>query len=124
MPNQRRRKVKYINRVKMSDDEENERKVQEVMKKFCLVNEEYRRLICVGEGCGFAMEPLQMEEHLIDMHDVGKFTAKRVAVRVGLSIPRGYRVGIPQDGLEAQKGLVVFQGLRCARCWGGLGKGR
>jgi hypothetical protein len=112
----------------MSDNEENERKLQEVLKRFCLINKEYKRLICVGEGCGIAMGPSQMEDHLIDMHDVGKFTARRVARSVSLSIAGGCREGIPQDGLEAQRGLAVFDGLeaqrglavfdglRCARC--------
>lgn len=100
----------------MSDNEENERKMQEVLGRFCLINKEFRRLICIGEGCGFAIGPLEMEDHLIDMHDVGKFTARRVARSVSLLVAGGYREGIPADGLEAQKGLVVFDGLRCARC--------
>lgn len=53
---------------------------------------------------------------MIDVHDVGKFTARQVARSVSLSTLEGCREGIPPDGLEAQKGLVVFDGLRCARC--------
>lgn len=100
----------------MSNNEENERKMQEVLWRFCLINKEFRRLICVGEGCGFAMGPSEMEDHLIDIHDIGKFTARRVARSVSLSMAGGYREGIPPDGLVAQKGLAVFDGLRCARC--------
>lgn len=100
----------------MSDNEENERKMQEVLGRFCLINREFGRLICIGEGCGFAMDPCQMEDHLVDMHDVGKFTARRVTRSVSLSMAGAYREGIPSDGLEAQKGLAVFDGLRCARC--------
>lgn len=94
------------------------KELQTVLWKFYLENEEYDKIICVGEGCGKAIDPWFAGKHLELRHNVDKVIARRITkkIREGGVNRRGSDKGIPEDGLGPQEGIAVFDGVRCRCC--------
>lgn len=117
-----------VRQCKMSDSEHTEksgskRAQQEIIKgvlaKF-LVNEEYQRLICVGEGCGVGLELRWVERHMRKSHKLTKNMATRVKRGIRAAnwgqVWGKYSMMMPVDGLRPQEGLAVYDGARCQYC--------
>lgn len=74
--------------------------MQEVLRRFCLINKEYQRLICIREGCRFAIDLCQIKDYLINIHNISKFIVRQVVRSVSLLTLGSCREGILLDGLE------------------------
>ena len=105
----------------MSDGgQSKDEKMQELLKGF-LMNEEYKRVICVREGCGVGLELGGVRIHLKARHKMKKTVALKVQRRLreaGGGQSWGlYEGGRPEDGLRPQEGLAVVDRIRCLNCY-------
>ena len=82
------------------------------------LNVEYGVLICIGNGCRYAVSPASTSEHLRRKHHTARELRQQVD-RYIQEFPFEYNyssVRIPLDGLAPQPVIPVVDGLQCKHC--------
>ena len=93
--------------------------VQAALERFFIMNEEYNKVICIGEGCRKAIKAHAVQRHLQRRHNVGGVLSKRIADLIGEEVGWRWRPSnkrLPVNGLGPQKGLEVFMRFQCRFC--------
>ncbi|KFZ22890.1 hypothetical protein V502_02635 [Pseudogymnoascus sp. VKM F-4520 (FW-2644)] len=93
--------------------------VQAELERFFIMNEEYNKVICIGEGCRKAIKARAVQGHLQRRHNVEGGLSKRIADVIGEEVGWRWRPSnkrLPVNGLGPQKGLEVFDRFQCRFC--------
>ncbi|OBT97559.1 hypothetical protein VE01_04455 [Pseudogymnoascus verrucosus] len=93
--------------------------VQAALERFFIMNEEYNKVICIGEGCRKAIKAQAVQRHLQRRHNVEGVLSKRIADVIGEEVGWRWRPSnkrLPVNGLGPQKGLEVFKRFQCRFC--------
>lgn len=93
--------------------------VQAALERFFIMNEEYNKVICIGEGCRKAIKARAVQGHLQRRHNVEGVLSKRIADAIGEEVGWRWRPSNKRllvNGLGPQKGLEVFMRFQCRFC--------
>ncbi|KFX92855.1 hypothetical protein O988_07100 [Pseudogymnoascus sp. VKM F-3808] len=102
-----------------ADTSRTAQQVQAASERFIIMNEEYNKVICIGEGCRRAIKARAVQGHLTRKHHVEGVLSKRIAEVIGEEVGWRWRPSnkrLPVNGLGPQKGLEVFKRFQCRFC--------